>query len=706
MSSRVGDRLSSARKRRFVGRDEELALFQSALSAPALPFCVLFIHGPGGVGKTTLLAQFAACCGTLEIPSVTLDARAVEPQPEAFLGALQRAMGSDEPPLRGLGQIAHRYVITIDTYELLTPLDTWLREEFLPQLSDQVLVVLASRQPPAHAWRMDPGWQDLVRPLPLRNLRPDEGRAYLSLRAIPNDQHATVLGFTHGHPLALSLVAEVFAQRDGFVFRAEETPDVVKVLLEQLVQKVPGPAHRAALETAALVRLTTESLLSEVLGIDDAHELFEWLRGLSFIEAGPLGLFPHDLVRDALGVDVRWRNPEWYAELHRRARHYYASRLSQTRGVEQQRVLFDYVYLHRDNPLMRPYLEWQETGTTMPDSLRVGDREALRALVMANEGPGAAGWFDFWAERQPEGVVVYRDSEAQPSGLFVSLALDQLDPADRDRDPATARAWAFLERSAALRPGERATYFRFWMARDGYQSVSAIQSLIFGRAAQHYLTTPALAFSFFSVAQPDFWAPMFTHVDLPLQPEIAFRTDDRDFGVFVHDWRVTPPMTWLDVLAEREMQMEVQAPPAPAVPLVVLSRPDFEQAVRDALRSLTQLTALEVNPLLRSRLIVDQVGNSATISERVTALRQTLRSAVASLGTTPRQAKLQRALHHTYVQPAPTQDQAAELLDLPFSTYRRHLTSGVTAVTEHLWQREVRGAIQEPKVAAPLTYGG
>src|SRR6185312_9715410 len=105
--------------------------------------------------------------------------------------------------------------------------------------------------------------------------------------------------------------------------------------LEQLVQKVPGPAHRAALETCALVRLTTESLLAEVLGVDDAHELFEWLRGLSFIESGPLGIFPHDLVRDALGVDLRWRNPEWFGELHRRARHYYASRLGQTRGVEQ-----------------------------------------------------------------------------------------------------------------------------------------------------------------------------------------------------------------------------------------------------------------------------------------------------------------------------------------------------------------------------------
>jgi predicted short-subunit dehydrogenase-like oxidoreductase (DUF2520 family) len=128
------------------------------------------------------------------------------------------------------------------------------------------------------------------------------------------------------------------------------------------------------------------------------------------------------------------------------------------------------------------------------------------------------------------------------------------------------------------------------------------------------------------------------------------------------------------------------------VQMVVLSRPDFEHAVRDALRSLSQPATLATNPLLRSRLIVDQIGNAAGTPERVATLRQLLRGAIQELGSSPRQAKLQRALHHTYVQPAPTQDQAAELLDLPFSTYRRHLSSGVAAVTEILWQREVRGA--------------
>jgi predicted DNA-binding protein (UPF0251 family) len=41
--------------------------------------------------------------------------------------------------------------------------------------------------------------------------------------------------------------------------------------------------------------------------------------------------------------------------------------------------------------------------------------------------------------------------------------------------------------------------------------------------------------------------------------------------------------------------------------------------------------------------------------------------------------------------PVPTQEQAAELLDLPFSTFRRHLKHGVTRVAEILWQWELEG---------------
>jgi hypothetical protein len=59
------------------------------------------------------------------------------------------------------------------------------------------------------------------------------------------------------------------------------------------------------------------------------------------------------------------------------------------------------------------------------------------------------------------------------------------------------------------------------------------------------------------------------------------------------------------------------------------------------------------------------------------------------LKASPRSEKLFRALDRTYFHPAPTQEVAAELLDLPFSTYRRHLKSGIEQVIEALWQHEI-----------------
>lgn len=44
------------------------------------------------------------------------------------------------------------------------------------------------------------------------------------------------------------------------------------------------------------------------------------------------------------------------------------------------------------------------------------------------------------------------------------------------------------------------------------------------------------------------------------------------------------------------------------------------------------------------------------------------------------------ALHRTFVNPEATQEQA-DLLGLPFSTYRAHLRKGTKRVTELLWQQ-------------------
>jgi len=701
MSPRLVDRLNVARRHQFVGRAAEQAFFQEALIAAELPFCVLHVFGPAGVGKTTLLHEFIQLCAQYNIPSTYIDARDVDPAPESFLSVLQSTLDLTPSlsPVEFLANQARRQVLLIDTYEAITALDRWLRQVFLPQLPDNVLMVLAGSETPALAWRTDPGWQSLVHLLPLRNFNPAESIAYLSKVQIPPEQHQDILQFTHGHPLALSLVADTFAQRRDIRFQTGASPDMIKLLLERLVQKVPGPAHRTALEACAIVRIMTEALLADMLRMPNpatpsgygVHELFNWLRGLSFIESNQDGLFPHDLIREILVADLRWRNPDWYTELHRRARSYYGQRLQQTSGQVQQRVLSDYVFLHRDNLVVRPFFEWQTSDSTLPRGMEETDRLPLLAMIAKHEGEVSADIAAYWFERQPEGVLVFPDPANQPAGLLMMVALDQIKAEDLRRDPAIQAAYNYLQQQAPLRPGEKATYFRFWLDRDSYQAVSPIQSLIFLSGVRHYLTTPGLAFTFFACAEPDFWMLAFTYADFKRIPEADFEIGGRRYGACGHDWRATPPMAWLALLAERETATGIVSttPPKIAEPLLVLSQPDFELAVRNALRDIVRPDVLHHNPLLRSRLIVQRTGLEAGEAERVTTLQALLKEAIGSLQAAPRDLKLYRALYHTYLQPAPSQEKAAELLDLPFSTFRRHLQSGVAQIVSMLWQQEI-----------------
>lgn len=707
MVKRLADRLETTRHELFVGRAAEKALFEGALRGDS-PLSVLHIHGPGGVGKTTLLHQCAALAQASNATVVTLDARNIEVTPDSFVATLVAALGvpiapgegSVEAELEALGThiaaLPGRCVILVDTYELLTPLDNWLRETLLPSLPDSVLFVPAGRQTPSLAWSGDGGWNELWRDVPLLNLDEGESRDYLGRRHVPDGQHGAILNFTYGHPLALSLIADLFSQRrfdasSSLAFIPEAAPEVVNSLLNHLLQHEPDALHRAALQACALVRVTTEDLLAHLLDLPDAHASFEWLRSLSFIETGRYGLFPHDMAREVLLADLRWRNPSLHRDFHSRARVYYAARTREGDVAVQQHVLFDYVFLHRNNPVVRPFMDWRETGTLLPGPARPDEMQTLAAIVKRHEGAEAARHAALWFAAQPRGVLVLRDAAGQAAGFLALVSLSRATAEQRNHDPATRAAWQYLESHAPMRSGEDATVVRFWMSTEHYQDISPEQSLIFIHTVRHYLTAPGLAFSFFVCADPEFWAPILNYAGAQRVPA-DFEVGGKKYGFYAHDWRVLPPLSWLEMLGERELATE--APPENAAPLAeveVLRREEFDSGVQHALRDIARPHALRNNALLRSRIVAQRAGHHADHAARATALQSLVHEACNTLRAMPRENKFYRALDHTYLHPAPTQERAAELMDLPFSTFRRHLKSGIAAVSDLLWRDEIGG---------------
>jgi hypothetical protein len=670
----LGARLRRARQRRFVGRGGELELFRAALDGA--PWAVLFVYGPGGVGKTALLSAFAEAAG---VPTWRVDLRSVEVTPPGILEAFAGAMGSDE-----------RQVLLIDTYERVAGLDRWFREDFLPQLGAETLVVLAGRDPPSPGWLEDAGWRELLRVVALRNLSPGDARQFLKAAGVADGLHDRVLELTHGHPLALSLLVDVLAQRGDQALDLGEAPDVLGVLLERFVADAPSERHRQALEICAHTRVTTEDLLRTALGGEDAGALFEWLRRLSFVEEGVEGVFPHDLARDVLDADLRWRDRSRYADIHRRVRRHVVARIRVTTGREQQRAAADLHFLHRGNAGIRGFYDWASLGEGYVDGLRAGDAEAVVAMVERYESPHSAAVARLWLERQPRAFLMFRrPGNDEPFGFAVMLALHAASAEERAADPGAAAMWAYALAHGAPRPGEEVYAFRTCIDADAYQASSPSFNLAAILSVQHYVSRPRLAWDFIGGwADPDAIAPFMAHIDYARVPEADFDVGGRRYGVFAHDWRRTGLEAWFELMGARELADEPAGGAPPALPPVglALSQTAFADAVRAALRGIHRPEALAANPLAVARVVRDRGEPVAEVLEAL------LREAVATLQADPRDEKLYRALDRTYLRPAPSHEAAAELLGVPLSSFRRHLARGTDRVAAWLWERELYGS--------------
>lgn len=665
----IQTRLVRDRARLFVGRERERRLFRQLLRSDS-DLRVLFVHGPGGVGKTTLLYELEREALERGAAVLRVNAGSLPPGPAAARQAFAPIVHSPE----GIR------LLLVDGFDALAPLESWVREEFLPRLPHDCRTVFCSRAAPSAEWRADPGWASMLATVELEPFSQAESALYLRRRGVDATRRSQVLAFTRGYPLALGLAADVLARHPRAMLPPEAEAEILRQLMTRLLGGIEEPDRLQALRAAAIVRELSEPLLAHMLGRDRVGPLFNWLQGLSFVHAAPRGLMLHDLLRDAITDDLRRRHRDLYERMIARAYLFLVQRMAAGSLAEREQCALDVFFVQRDTPLVRTIYRFEHERLCYCDAAGPDDWPAVRDMVLRHEGEESLRHLEYWHRRQPEGLVAVRDASRALTGFLFMLDLNRIDEGEAATDPVVARFWHYLAERPALAANERATLFRSWMAADEYQALSPVQTQVCAYILFHTLTTPDLAYVLHLQPDVEAWTRVSAqcgHTRLPGPPA---KVGGWPNALYAHDYRLETPLEWI-----RGLHRELREIPGPAGE-PTLDRDAFEQAVRQALRDYIRLDRLAGNPLTTCALVRGVSGAAPECRGR--ALQDLLRRHCERLQSTPKTLALYRVLHRTYLEPDRNQALAAEALYLSERTYRRRLAEAVKSVTASLWAAE------------------
>ncbi len=429
----MAHRLQQAAASQFVGRDLERARLAGLLGPGSDP-AVVFVSGPGGIGKSALVTATVA-----DLRAVMLDGRMIEPTPAGFLAALADNVGSAPIPSAAQAGVELEAraiaVLVVDSCERLNLLDAWLRNALLPALPADSTTVLVGRRPTNVAWRTAAGWRQLLAEMVVEELTDDDADALVAQRRLSADAAARVRHFGRGHPLALGMAAEAVARHVRLQASDGPPGEVVEALFEVLIDDL-NPTERRTVEAASILRRVTRPLLTAVLDPDgqDVDAAWRTLRELPFTSVTRLGLELDPLARNVIAGGLEIREPEFVAEVRRRAAGAALRDGGTGRSWDATADLLNLV----QNPVIRnSYLPPGDQQHPVEPAVR-DDLAAVLTITEQYDGHEGAEAIGHWWKTHPDGFVVARGPVGEVTAYSVVVRLSELDRQLAQSDPAVA----------------------------------------------------------------------------------------------------------------------------------------------------------------------------------------------------------------------------------------------------------------------------
>jgi hypothetical protein len=640
--------LDTRRTATLVGRGDVLRRLDRVLDVDPSTR-VVFVHGPGGIGKSAVLRELANRAQERSIRVVRIDGRDSDAAGERLQAALAAFTSGDVDSRGGL--------VLLDAYEHVTALGAILRDALSSPGSEGVRFAIASRRPPEPAWHQE-GLDDQSYVVRLDPLDEAGARELAQRRGLADpDAIARLVSWAGGSPLALAVGADALLA--GQILdpgRLDADATLATTLLDRLVGDELDGHDREVIAVAAIARAVDARLLAAVLPGVDAENAEAWLRGLSFAEPFGLRVTLHERVSKAVRGALLAYDPVLERDLRRRI----ADHLHARAVMGEARLSTDLAELISDERV-----RW---GLAPPPighyaaTVAAGDAAELGARL----GAGGTDWWagvERWFAEAREHVLVVRDATGRLAGFGISVTIESA-PAWADED-AVLGPWLRDARERA--PGRDALLIRDRVdLTDDGTATSPVASV--GAHAIALRSGLASIRYMYAGLPDDAAAQAFVRsIGYRPVPELDAPDGERLVRCFVCDLGPNGTSGILRDAVYRDLGI---ASPPEAGPEEVAA-----ELVRDALRAFRTPGALAASPLARG----------VTVDERAASMRRLLLGAVDGAFGDSAEEQLQRAvLRRGYVDDDGSHIIAQLELHLGRSVYFRRLADASECVAAYL----------------------
>jgi hypothetical protein len=608
----------------LVGRDRERAALLRLVheDVPA----AVFVHGLAGVGKSTLLAAFAADAREHGAAVVSLDGRAIEPTERGFLDVLAARLGCEPGSLpqvvAALGAQANRTVLAADHYEALALLDDWIRQVLLPSIPATCRLVLAGRDEPVSAWPAEVG--ELFEPLPLGNLRRDDAEELLRRAGVAPADAARIDRIARGHPLSLRLSAAALVNNPGLDLESLASGAVVDELTGIYLTGLDRETRRA-LDAASVVRRPTRVLLAAMLD-EDADLSLDRLRRLPFVDSGPDGLVLHDTIREVVAASLKAIDPPAYRRHRVAAWHVLRRELSEVGRDDLWRATADALYM-LERPLLRESFFPTGQRTHLLEPARADDGLGIAAIAHRHEPREAARLVETWWEHAPAAFRVARGRRGDVDAYVCVCNPNALPHPLAAGDPAAALIRDDLRRHP-IGQGRRALAIRSMLAVDTGEGLSPLQAACWLDIKREYLALrPALRRVYTVIAAIEQHGPTLAPLGFASVRGGPIDIGGVPYHVLALDLGPASVDGWLSRLIADDLQLDDELLDEQQRQLVIDgARIDLTPLEFDLLRYLLDREGLivERRAILRDVWGTDWSGGSNVIEAVISALRRKL----------------------------------------------------------------------------------